>query len=620
MAKSTEDTPKKKSKGASMVVWALMAMLVLGLGGFGVTNFGAGNAAIGSVGDRDIEMNDYARSLQQEINALTAQIGTPITMQQALSLGIDRQVRQQLINTAALDNEAARIGVSAGGERVAREITSISSFAGASGSFDPESYRFALQRSNLTVAAYEQRLREDMARALLQGAVASGFVAPNQITDTLYTFISERRSFNELRLSETDLAALPGDPTEEDLKAHYEANIAEFTKPEARRITYAALLPESIADQIDVDEASLRRVYDERKAEFQQPERRLVERLVYLDDASAEAAKAKLEAGSSFEGLVAERGLELIDIDMGDMAQEDLGAAGDALFALTEPGVVGPFASNLGPALFRMNGILAAQNTSFEDARADLSVEFAADAARRAIDDLIEDLDDRLAGGATLEDLAAETEMSLAVIDLADDTNEGIAAYPAFRTAATAVTDGDFPEIVQLEDGGVFALRLDEIVPPTPIPLEKTRDAVEESWRATALANALSERAIAIKSQIEAGASLGAFGIVSVVPSIARTSTLDGRPADIARQIFTMQEGQARVIEAAGYVAVVVLDAVTPGDKTSDDAAALKAAISVQAEQGLGQDAFLLFTNALTSSAGISIDDAAIAAVHTQFQ
>jgi peptidyl-prolyl cis-trans isomerase D len=173
---------------------------------------------------------------------------------------------------------------------------------------------------------------------------------------------------------------------------------------------------------------------------------------------------------------------------------------------------------------------------------------------------------------------------------------------------------------VQLEDGGVFALRLDEIVPPTPIPLEKTRDAVEESWRATALANALSERAIAIKSQIEAGASLGAFGIVSVVPSIARTSTLDGRPADIARQIFTMQEGQARVIEAAGYVAVVVLDAVTPGDKTSDDAAALKAAISVQAEQGLGQDAFLLFTNALTSSAGISIDDAAIAAVHTQFQ
>ena len=51
MAKDGEDTPRKKGKGSQIVVWVLMAMLVVGLGGFGVTNFGGGLTSIGRVGD-----------------------------------------------------------------------------------------------------------------------------------------------------------------------------------------------------------------------------------------------------------------------------------------------------------------------------------------------------------------------------------------------------------------------------------------------------------------------------------------------------------------------------------------------------------------------------------------
>ncbi len=61
---------------------------------------------------------------------------------------------------------------------------------------------------------------------------------------------------------------------------------------------------------------------------------------------------------TTFEQVVAERGLALADIDLGEQARDDLGAAGDAIFALDEPGVVGPLPSDLGPALYRMNAIL----------------------------------------------------------------------------------------------------------------------------------------------------------------------------------------------------------------------------------------------------------------------
>ncbi|MFN4172205.1 MAG: peptidyl-prolyl cis-trans isomerase [Pseudorhodobacter sp.] len=620
MTKDDQQDRRKKAKGTSVVVWILMAMLVLGLGGFGVTNFGGGLTAIGSVGQREIAVNDYVRALQQEINALSSQIGQRVTMQQAQAFGLDRQVRQQLVNTAALDNENDRIGISAGDARVAREITEMTTFRGPGGQFDRETYRFMLERNNLTESAFEARLREDLARALLQGGVGSGFTAPSALVETLYGFVSERRGYSLLQLSEADLETALSDPTDEDLTRYHAENTAAFIRPEARRITYAALLPDDLASSMEIDDEVLSRLYNERIAEFVQPERRLVERLVYPSEEAAMAARAELDAGAAFEDLVAARGVSLDDIDLGDVAQSELGAAGAAVFALTEPGVVGPFASNLGPAFFRMNAILSAQEVTFEEARDDLAAELATDAARREIDARIEEIDDRLAEGATLEDLAADAGMVLDVIEFHDGSDDRIAGYPAFRQAAFAAQEGDFPEVIRLADGGIVALRLDAILPPAPLPLEEIRDVVAEAWRAARLAAALGEKAIEIKSAVESGASLGAFGIVDVAPTVTRSTRPANAPQSVVAALFQMEEGQVRVIEENGFTAILRLDSVTPGAGEGPDADAVRAAIAIQAEQALSQDAFTLFVNGLSNSAGIRFDDAAVNAVHSQFQ
>src|SRR5690606_29981298 len=127
----------------------------------------------------------------------------------------------------------------------------------------------------------------------------------------------------------------------------------------------------------------------DRITEFVIPERRIVERLVYPDQAAAEAAKARLDAGTTFEDLVAERGLTLEAIDMGDVSQEELGEQGEAIFATDEGQVAGPLSSSLGPALYRVVSILEAEETSFEDARETLAIEIQTDAARRLIGDKV---------------------------------------------------------------------------------------------------------------------------------------------------------------------------------------------------------------------------------------
>jgi peptidyl-prolyl cis-trans isomerase D len=241
------------------------------------------------------------------------------------------------------------------------------------------------------------------------------------------------------------------------------------------------------------------------------------------------------------------------------------------------------------------------------------------DAARRAIADRIEELDDLLAGGATLEDLASESGLQLGTIDFAPGIDAPIAGYEAFRTAAAAVQDGDFPELIELEDGGLVALRLDDIIPPTLKPYDSVAEDVATGWRADALAKALSARAVEVKAAVEAGASPGAFGIADVTLSMARDGFVEGAPDTLLPAIFSMAQAELRVIEGQDFVGLVRLDSIQPA-ATDTPALAMKAEIGSQLQQALAQDAFELFSTALIAEAGITIDDAAIAAVNAQVQ
>lgn len=608
-------------KAGQVLVWILMAMLILGLGGFGITNFGGSVRRIGSVDGEDITTDEYFRALRSDLNALSAQIGRPLSFAEASALGLDASVRQRLVTTAALDAETARLGISVGDDRLAQEIRAIPAFHGMSGAFDRAAYTATLQDNGWKETAFETQMRRDIARGLVQTAIATGFAGSDAAAAAFYDYADERRSFSLLRLTEADLATPVAEPDAAALKAYYDAHPQEFTSPEMRRITYAALLADDVAKTVTVDDAELRKMYDQRISEFVQPERRLVERLVYPDDAAAKAARDKLDAGqATFEDLVKERGLALTDTDMGDVTKADLGAAGEDIFAMTEPGVAGPLPSPLGPSLFRMNGILAADEISFEDAREALTSEFALDAARRQIRTRINEIEDLLAGGATLEDLAKEAGLTLGTIDMGPDTTEGIAAYPRFREQADKITDKDFPEVTEVDDGGIVAMRLDAILPPALHPYDEVADQVAEAARAAAVKQALESRLAEVQAEVAKGAAMGGFGIVEVAQAMPRGGRIDAAPADLVERAFGLQQGDLAAVVDGDFVGLIRLDEIIAADHATPEAEQLKLALKARQGQDMGQDTFALFSAALEQKAKITLDEAAIGAVHAQMR
>lgn len=602
-------------------IWILLALLIVGLAGFGATGLGGTIRTVGAVGDKPISVDLYARTLQEDLRAISAQAGSNVPFSTAQALGVDRQALARVVTTRALDHETAQLGLSVGDEKLQQQILSMAAFQGINGQFDREAYRFTLENAGLGEAEFEESLREEAARTLVQGAILSGTQVPDTYADTLVAFIGERRNATVSRLTAADLAQDVGTPSQEQLEAYYDENIEDYTLPETKKITYAWLSPDMIADTVDVDEAALKGAYDDRFVEFNKPERRLVERLVFSAQEDADSAKAQLEAGgSSFEVLVEDRGLALSDIDLGDLSKDDLGAAGDAVFSAQTGDVVGPLESDLGPALFRINGILAAQETTFEDAKDQLRDELAADRARRVVEAQISDIDDLLAGGATLEELESETEMQVGVIDWSAEAEDGLAAYETFRAAAQALTLDDFPEVDVLDDGGIFAMRLDEVLEPRPQPLEEITERVTAGWRTAAELAALRSEAETLVSQITPESDFANLDLsAETLTELTRTGFTEAMPEEALIALFEAEKGAVVVVDDVKDVLIVRLDDILPADQESEDIKDLRARLASQAASAVSQDLFEAFATDIQQRAGIQIDQNAINAVHANF-
>ncbi len=601
-------------------VWILMGLLMLGLAGFGAVNLSGTVRSVAQVGNETVSVDDYARELQREIRAVEAQTGQPLQMSQAREFGLDQLALSRLVALASLDNEVGQLGISIGDENLQQEIIAIPAFQGIDGNFDREGYRFQLEQVGMTESEFEENLRKESSRTIVQNAIMSGVEMPSALIGALANYAGARRSFTVATLSADALNEQVPTPSDEQITAYYDENVDRFTLPLTKRLTYALLSPEMIVDTIEVDADSLQQLYEKRKDQFQQPERRLVERLVFPNEAAAQDAMAQIDVGgTTFEQLVADRGLKLGDVDLGDVTVEDLGNASDPIFAAEIGDVVGPLPSDLGPALFRINGSLAENITSFAEAESELRDELAAERARRTIEVQAEELNDLLAGGATLEELTAETEMELGQIDWTDQSSDGVAAYDGFRTVAQAVSEGDFPEVEFLEDGSIFALRMEEELAPRPEPLESARNRVIAAWVQDETAKALLAQANTVLTQLATDGDFTETGLpFRVENALTRTAFLEDSPVNFITEVFEMELGELRVIAGNGTALIVRLDETLPPDET-DELKQMQQALGAQLNQALAQNVFDAYVRDAQRRARPVLDQQALNAVQANF-
>ena len=233
-----------------------------------------------------------ARSTRR-LRAISTQVGRPLTMAEARQFGIDRVVLARLVGDATLDDEAARLGLSTGDGAVRGDGARDAGVPGRGRQRSTaQAYAFALERTGLTPAEFEELLRAEATRELIAASLQSAVAMPEIAGDTLLGYAGETRRFDWLTLDAGPAArAGPG------------ARRGGDRGVLRRRIPTATSGPETTADHLrrarargarrdhrDRPRTSFARPTTRPRDRFDAPERRIADRIGFGTTEEAAAA------------------------------------------------------------------------------------------------------------------------------------------------------------------------------------------------------------------------------------------------------------------------------------------------------------------------------------------
>ena len=606
---------KSKTSVSKIFVWILLGFLFVGLIGFGTGNLSGNIKTIGKIGETEITVNQYVRALQTEMRNTSQQFGQQLTLQQLQAFGIQQQVLARLVTDKLLENEASKLSLSVDDKTVRDNIVSLNVFKGPDGNFNQAAYNFALENAGYTSTEFEEEIRAETARNILSQSILSGNMTNKLQAELLASFLLEERSFNIQILKPGNISFSVKDPSDEQLESFLEINVDDYTVPESKAITYAVLQPEMLIDIVESDDSILEKIYDEKKQEYNKPEQRTVERLSFLNMDEANSVMAEVTKSlTDFDKLLSDRNLSDEDVLYGTFTEEQLLEGKKQVFAGNVGEVVGPVETDLGPVIFRIREIIPAKTTSFEEVKPELDKEYKLSEAIKLIDERIEDSQNLLAAGGTLEELNKEIGFSVENILFNSEANIPILENKIFFDTAQTAKVNDFPEIKELSNGGLFALRVDQTVDARQKDIDEVRTELTTAWQKQELQNKLDEVAedMLIKHQYK--------GKILNFNKITRDKVLPELPENIVEEAFNLSTGEGTVISGDEESFILRLKNVSNADLSSDTAKLLVSQLKNQISNSLSADLFESFANMARVNSKLDLNEQAVNAVHSSFQ
>ncbi|MFS8038272.1 SurA N-terminal domain-containing protein [Xanthobacter sp. AM11] len=611
-------------KGASgWIAKIFLILLTLSFVVWGIADVfrGFGATTVARVGDTDIPAEAFRQQYLDQLQQISRRAGRGITPEQARAFGLDRQILNQMIADATLEAQAARLGLAVGDAQIAREIAENPAFRPpGGGAFDPAYFQQLLRSNGLTEKRFVDAERKRAVRDQVLQSLGAGIAVPQVLLDAVSRFEGETRSASYILVTPAAAGAVPA-PTEENLRAYFDAHKIAFRAPEYRKVSVLALTPTGLAATETVSDAEAKADYEHNPARFGTPERRDVQQLVFTNPADAAEADAKIKAGASFADIATARGLTAADTDLGLVAKSAIldPKIAAAAFSLAEGAVSAPVEGRFGTAIVRVGKIEPGSQRPFEQVKGEIVEALRLDKARRALLDKHDLVEDERAAGATLGETAQKLGLTLQVFDAVDRSGRDPAGAAVDVPGGTEVITGAFAaqpgvetDTIQLpQNGGFIWYETNSITPARDRTFEEAQAAVTARWTEAETETAVEAKAKALLEQAQAGTALAQVAEQAGLALQSADQLRRGRAAgpfstESIASVFDVKDGGFGIALAATepsrvvfQVTAVAVPAVTP------DTTRVAAELSRQVEN----DVLLQYLGALQKEIGVTVND-----------
>lgn len=542
-------------------------------------------------------------------------------------------VLQALIDERALRAFAREHGFNLSKRLVDAEIASIPAARDLTGRFSEQAYQQFLAQQRLTDAEVRRLITSSMLQRLLLAPVAANARVPVGMARPYASMLLETR---EGQVAFVPIAAFRQglNPSDEDIQRYYAENQARYMVPGQRALRIARIGPEQVADARATDQ-EIAAYYQQNQAQYAPREIRTINQAVVPDQATAQQIAARARAGQSLAAAAEPAGLSAEDVSLGEQTREQFARlAGEqvaaAAFQAEEGAVVGPVRSDLGWHVVRIEDVERQGGRPLSAVRDEIAAQITADKRTNALTDLVNRIEDMIAGGASFAEAAQEANLPVVQTPLitADGQSLENPDYSVPEQLQPAVSagfelqEGDDPVVETLPDDAGYALvAAERIVPPAPAPLASIRDRVAQDWinaqaaqRARAAAEAIAQRAVqAPLPEAVQAADAQLPPVEAVTMRRLQLAQFQGQVPPPVGLLFSLGQGSARMVAGAqgeGFY-VVKVNEITPGNALNQPS--LISETQQQLQDALSQEYAMQFLQAVKQHLGVERNEQAIA-------
>jgi peptidyl-prolyl cis-trans isomerase D len=575
----------------SWLIKILLGLLMVSFGIFGIGDFvGTGaldpNIAL-KVGTREVNVIDFQRRYDQEYTRFKESVGGQLPDTEMFRRSVMDTMIQEMTRTTLMESGAEDLGVVVTDEQLRTTIRQLDAFKDSTGNFSQITFGEVLAQSRLTEPQFLDLLRADLRRRAIERPVALGGYGPGFLTDSLFAYRNEGRTADTLLVANKSIVVTEK-PSDADLKTIYDQNVANFMRPEYRKLSLIALRASDLVKPDSFAEEDLKAYYDQNSGRFQTPETRRVSQLAFDSKEEADKVRALASPGDSLATLAAKA--NLAPIDLGEHPRDSVvGKSMGPAYDLPVNEISQAIQSDLGWHLFTSTAVTPGQTTPYEEAKAAIRKNLVEERGLDAVYTASNQVQDGLAAGTPVADIASNlglTALQIEAIDQAGRDPKGAEVqglYDPRNLLPTAFTlpEGGDSGLKDLPDrDGYYVVKVESITPPAPRPFEDVRSEITAIWqRDKTMAEG---RKIADTLAAEIGASTVMSSLETkdgkVTYALVGPITRTGAPLDrlhmvdtgrlsssVLEKLFTAKPGEVFTADAGdGIVIVRLKDITTP--------------------------------------------------------
>jgi peptidyl-prolyl cis-trans isomerase D len=610
------------------IMATVMGVLIISFGVWGIADIfrGFGQSTLATVGSTEISINEFRQLYTEKLQQIGRQFGRPLTTEQARAFGFDRQVLQQTIAEATLDEEARRLGLGQSDAEIMRLIFSDPNFKGIAGTFDPSRFQSTIRQIGFTEQRYIAEQRRILLRRQIVGTISAGLEPPKGMIEALSRFQTERRAIEYVKLGAAQAGTIEP-PAPEALAGYFEDHKVQFRAPEYRKISFVAINPEDIGKWSEVSDDDARKLFELRRDKLGKPEKREVSQIAFPNTEEALAARGRIASGFSFDDLAKERGLNPADVDLGLIAKSAIidTPIAEAAFSLAAGEVSQPVQGKFGVALVKVGKVEPGVEVKYEGVAAELKKEIAIERARKSVAELRDKMEDERGGGASVIEAAQKLGLTAVTIDAVDRSGRipNAQLAPNIPRGLDVVAQAFNSDVGVDNDpiqfnGGYVWFDVLGITPSRERNLDEVKDQLEARWRNDQISNRLRTKATEMVQKLNQGGKLAdeaaSAGLnIETANGLKREAAAPGLPVSAIEAAFRTSKDEAGQVQGVSEWIVFRVTEVSapPIDLASDDAKKLKDNL----QRGLTEEQIAQYVTTLETEIGTSINQAAFAQV-----